>query len=120
MFYFAAGLFGFYYSFTDYNLFNEPKWIGFQNYTDAFKDKYVWKGLKNTLYMVIISPIVGMVVSLLLAMFLNQKNIPGLPFFRTVFLSAVSCTCSSKCNAADMAVERTLWFGKSDTGIDWD
>ena len=75
----------FYYSFTDYNLFNEPAWVGLKNYKDAFKDQYVWKGLKNTLYMVVISPIVGMVVSLLLALLLNQKNIPGLPFFRTVF-----------------------------------
>ena len=75
----------FYYSFTDYNLFNEPAWVGLKNYKDAFKDQYVWKGLKNTLYMVFISPIVGMVVSLLLALLLNQKNIPGLPFFRTVF-----------------------------------
>ena len=44
----------FYYSFTDYNLFNEPAWVGLKNYKDAFKDQYVWKGLKNTLYMVVI------------------------------------------------------------------
>ncbi|MFR1308016.1 MAG: hypothetical protein ACLSCO_03440 [Gallintestinimicrobium sp.] len=76
----------FYYSFTDYNLFNEPAWVGLKNYKDAFKDQYVWKGLKNTLYMVVISPIVGMVVSLLLALLLNQKNIPGLPFLGQYFI----------------------------------
>ena len=59
--------------------FNEPAWVGLKNYKDAFKDQYVWKGLKNTLYMVVISPIVGMVVSLLLALSLNQK-IFRLPF----------------------------------------
>ena len=31
----------FYYSFTDYNLFNEPAWVGLKNYKDAFKDQYV-------------------------------------------------------------------------------
>lgn len=75
----------FYYSLQTIIFLTEPAWVGLKNYKDAFKDQYVWKGLKNTLYMVVISPIVGMVVSLLLALLLNQKNIPGLPFFRTVF-----------------------------------
>ena len=108
----------FYYSFTDYNLFNEPAWVGLKNYKDAFKDQYVWKGLKNTLYMVVISPIVGMVVSLLLALLLNQKNIPGLPFFRTVFYLPSLVSCGGKRHAVDLVIERTLWIGKSDSGSD--
>ena len=75
----------FYYSFTDYNLFNDPAWVGFKNYKELFQDQYVWLSLGNTMYIVILAPLIGMVVSLALAMLLNQKNVPGLPFFRTVF-----------------------------------
>ncbi len=75
----------FYYSFTDYDLFNEPVWVGMKNYQEMLGDQYVWKSLSNTLYMVILAPLAGLVVSLALAMLLNQKKVFGLPFFRTVF-----------------------------------
>lgn len=75
----------FYYSFTDYNLFSDPNWVGLKNYKDMLGDQYIWISLKNTLYMVVFSPILGMVISLVLAMLLNQKKIFGLPFFRTMF-----------------------------------
>lgn len=119
VFYFIACMFGFLLSVLQTIIFlTEPAWVGLKNYKDAFKDQYVWKGLKNTLYMVVISPIVGMVVSLLLALLLNQKNIPGLPFFRSSILFTVSCSCGGKRHAVDLVIERTLWIGKSDSGSD--
>lgn len=75
----------FYYSFTEYDLFNAPQWVGFKNYKTLIGDKYAWKSLRNTLFMVVFSPLVGTVVSLALAMLLNQKRVFGLPFFRTIF-----------------------------------
>lgn len=75
----------FYYSFTDYNLFNEPVWIGLKNYNTLFHDKYIGKSALNTLYIVIFAPLIGMAVSLALAMLLNQRKVFGLPFFRTIF-----------------------------------
>ena len=75
----------FYYSFTDYNLFSDPGWVGLKNYKTMLEDEYIWISLKNTLYIVIFAPLLCMVVSLALAMLLNQKKIFGLPFFRTMF-----------------------------------
>lgn len=78
-------LLAFYYSFTDFNLFSDPTWIGLKNYETFIHDKYVWKALRNTLYIVVFAPAIGTVVSLALAMLLNQKKVFGLPFFRTIF-----------------------------------
>lgn len=78
-------LLAFYYSFTDYNLFSDPTWVGLKNYNTMLHDKYIWKSITNTLYIVILAPLIGMVVSLALAMLLNQRKIFGLPFFRTIF-----------------------------------
>ncbi len=74
-----------YYSFTNYNLFSKCDWIGLKNYIDIFHDKYVAKSLSNTLYATLIGVPLGQIMALLLALLLNQKKIPGIPVFRTVF-----------------------------------
>ena len=78
-------LLAFYYSFTDYNLFTSPTWVGLKNYIDMFQDSYVWLSLRNTLYMVIIGTPAELIVALCLALLLNQKKVFGLPVFRTIF-----------------------------------
>ncbi len=32
-----------YYSFTDFNLFQAPEWVGLDNYTQMFADGVFWK-----------------------------------------------------------------------------
>ena len=78
-------LLAFYYSFTDYNLFTSPTWVGLKNYIDMFHDPYVGLSLKNTLFMVIIGTPAELIVALCLALLLNQKKVFGLPVFRTIF-----------------------------------
>lgn len=73
-----------YYSFTDYSIFTAPKWIGVKNYLDIFADKMIWKSLLNTAYITVVGLPVGIVISLVLALLLNQK-VKGLPIFRTLF-----------------------------------
>lgn len=73
-----------YYSFTDYNIFQPPQWVGLKNYTTLFQDKLFWKSLGNTAYVTLIGLPLGLVVSLALAVLLHQK-VRGLPFFRTLF-----------------------------------
>lgn len=73
-----------YYSFTNYNVFQAPKWIGLENYTNLFKDPQFYKSLSNTAYVTFIGLPLGLVISLGLATLLN-KQVKGLRVFRTLF-----------------------------------
>jgi len=73
-----------YYSFTDYSLLNAPAPVGLQNYKDLFVDEVFLKTLSNTwIYAAMALPF-GMIVSLFLAILLNQ-GIIARPLFRTIF-----------------------------------
>lgn len=89
-------LFSFYMSLHEWPLRRPPTWIGVNNYLRFFDD-FVWvKSLKVTTLYVLGSVPLGMVLSFLLAVLLNQE-IPGMPFFRTVFYlpSLVPATANS-------------------------
>lgn len=74
----------FYYSFTDFNIFQAPQWVGLGNYKALFADEKFYKSLWNTFYMVVLATPVNLIVALLLAILLNQK-VKGLSVFRTIF-----------------------------------
>ena len=40
-----------YFSFTEYNIMNSPKFVGLDNYIKMFKDSYVTDAAKNTLFL---------------------------------------------------------------------
>lgn len=42
-----------YFSFTEYNIMNSPKFVGLDNYIKMFKDSYVTDAAKNTLLYVV-------------------------------------------------------------------
>lgn len=71
-------------SFTDWNLLSSPEFIGLQNYARLFIDPTAPVVFKNTFYYSLISVPLNLVISLLLAVALNQK-IKGLSFFRTAY-----------------------------------
>ncbi len=73
-----------YYSFTDFNMFQTPHWIGLKNFLDLFSDELFYKSLINTLYLTFIGGPIYIVIGIVTAVLLNQK-IKGLVFFRTVF-----------------------------------
>lgn len=73
-----------YQSFTEYNIFNAPKWVGLANYVELLHDKSVLKAFGNTLYMATIGLPTGLIVALLVALLLNAK-IKGLSLFRTIY-----------------------------------
>lgn len=95
--FFSPGLIGFlvfmafpityslYLSFTSYNMFSSPKWIGFLNYRILFtQDPLFYKSLYNTLYYVAISVPLNTIFGILIAVLMNQK-IKGMRLFRTIF-----------------------------------
>lgn len=75
----------FYLSFTDYNLFSPPKWVGLSQYIRVLRDKEFYQyALPNTLkYVAIVVP-TQTVLSLIIAFALDQK-IRLRRFFRTAF-----------------------------------
>ena len=72
-------------SMSQYNILKPPKFIGVDNYTTAFfQDELFWPSLGRTFkYALAVVPL-GMVGSLILAMFLNQE-LRGTTIFRTIF-----------------------------------
>jgi multiple sugar transport system permease protein len=69
----APVIFGAFISFTKWGIFGRPKWIGLQNFTDAFNDAYVGIAFKNTLlYGLIIVPSV-VVIGLAFALYVHQR-----------------------------------------------
>lgn len=78
-------LFSVYMSFTDWDLFQSPKFIGLANYTKLLTDDEVfWKSVFNTFYYALISVPLGLAISLWIAYYLNKK-LKGITFFRVLF-----------------------------------
>ena len=73
-----------FYSFTDYNLFNTPKLIGFKPYQDIFADSVFRRALANTLIFSITVTVLQTIGALLMAVALNNK-IKGQAFFRSAW-----------------------------------
>ncbi len=73
----------FYYSFTDYNIVQAPKWVGFENYQNLVSDPIFWKALLNSFLYLIVTPIL-IVLSILLAIAVNRP-LPGINAFRALY-----------------------------------
>ncbi|GAI97437.1 unnamed protein product, partial [marine sediment metagenome] len=73
-----------YFSFTDYDLFSIPNWVGINNYLNLFKERLFTRALINSLTFAIIVTTLQTIFALLLAVAMNQK-IKGIRFFRTAY-----------------------------------
>ena len=73
----------FYMSLTNWNIFGESDFIGFENFQRLWNDRSFRTALSNTLFYSAIHIPVTLAVSLGLALLLNQK-FKGVAFFRTV------------------------------------
>lgn len=74
-----------YLSFTNYDLFRTPQWIGLQNYVTIFTDdaRYI-QSLKVTFVYVFLGVPLKLIFALFIAMLLN-KGMRGLAFIRAVY-----------------------------------
>ena len=81
-----------YLSFTKYNGFTKPAWIGLENYVRLIKDQSWWKAVLNTFQFTLMAYVIQIPLSLLLAVIVNGK-IKGKNFFRTIiFLPNITST----------------------------
>ena len=74
----------FFLSFTKGDYISTPKWIGLGNYQALLKEDLFWKSMQNTFYYVVGVVPAGLLLSLLLALAMNQK-LRGIVFFRSIF-----------------------------------
>ncbi|MEV5101486.1 carbohydrate ABC transporter permease [Streptomyces massasporeus] len=74
-----------YLSFTDYDLFNPPKWIGLRNYVQMFtEDPRYWRSVVTTLTYVVIAVPLQLALALVVALALKGMK-RGKGFYRSAF-----------------------------------
>jgi len=74
-----------YYSFTTYDIISPEKWVGINNYVKALtQDQQFWPSLAKTFYYAGVTVPLGVVGSLVLALFLNIR-VRGTSVYRTFF-----------------------------------
>jgi len=91
-----------YLSLTQYDIMTPAVWVGMSNYQQLFADDLFWQALKVTSIYTFAGVPLMMIVSLVLAVLLNQK-VPGLGIFRTIFYLP-TVTTGSRGVALGMAV----------------
>ena len=84
IFIFIPSLFSFILSFSKWNLINNIKFVGIENYIELLTCAEFWFILKNTIYYAVFTTIFATVLPLLLASILNNK-IRGTEIFKTVY-----------------------------------
>ncbi|MEJ7914497.1 MAG: sugar ABC transporter permease [Chitinophagaceae bacterium] len=75
-------------TFHKWNIISPMRFIGIDNYARLFKDRLFWISIRNTLKFLILHIPLQLIVSLFLAVLLNQK-IRATPFFRASFFMPV-------------------------------
>ncbi|WP_217240807.1 carbohydrate ABC transporter permease [Streptomyces sp. AC555_RSS877] len=74
-----------YLSFTDYNLFDPPHWVGPRNYTQMFtEDPRYWRSVVTTLTYVVIAVPLQLALALVVALALKSMK-AGKGFYRSAF-----------------------------------
>jgi multiple sugar transport system permease protein len=74
-----------YLSFTEYNIFQPPQWVGVDNYVKMFtKDRDFWPALRLTLLYSALNVPLGLIGSLGVALLLN-RNVKGIGIWRTIY-----------------------------------
>lgn len=84
-FYLYPAIASFYYSFTDFKILEDPRFIGLENYAKLGADPLFWKSLGNTVYLAIFGLPLSILSALAIALLLNTKGIRGISIFRTIF-----------------------------------
>ncbi|MFJ7078913.1 carbohydrate ABC transporter permease [Streptomyces sp. NPDC098781] len=74
-----------YLSFTDYNLFDAPEWVGLRNYTDMLTaDPRYWRSVGTTLLFIVVAVPLKLALALGVALLLNStRRAKG--FYRSAF-----------------------------------
>ncbi|PWW26939.1 carbohydrate ABC transporter membrane protein 1 (CUT1 family) [Cytobacillus oceanisediminis] len=78
----------FYFSFTEWGAFGQYEWTGLDNYKRLLEDAILVQAFKNTIMYIIFTVPIGIFLSIIVAVLLNQ-NIKGKSIYRTLFFLPV-------------------------------
>ena len=76
--------------FTEWDLVNNPQWVGFANYKNLFGDRIFWLSFRKTIWFTLLNVPIQSFLALLIAVFLNRK-LKALNLFRTLFIIPWIC-----------------------------
>lgn len=71
-------------SFTYWDLFSPPVFIGWENYSEMIADRLFWQAMKVTLFYTLTAVPLGIIVGFSIALLMNQK-IMGVSLWRTIY-----------------------------------
>ncbi|MFD0306769.1 carbohydrate ABC transporter permease [Streptomyces sp. NPDC127119] len=112
-----------YLSFTDYNLFDPPRWIGLRNYSEMlFDDPRYWRSVGTTLLYVVVAVPLKLALALGVAMLLKSLG-RGRAFYRSAFYApsllgasmSIALVWKALFNDGGSVAGALSWFG-IDTG----
>nr|WP_285838714.1 sugar ABC transporter permease [Cytobacillus oceanisediminis] len=78
----------FYFSFTEWGAFGQYEWTGLDNYKRLLEDATLLQAFKNTSIYIIFTVPIGIFLSIIVAVLLNQ-NIKGKSIYRTLYFLPV-------------------------------
>lgn len=81
-------IFSAYISFTKWDLFNPPKWIGLKNWINVLQEPAFWLSFRNMFFFAAIFVSLQTIFALIIAYFLNQ-NIRGKSLYRLFYFLPV-------------------------------
>lgn len=76
--------------FTEWDLVNNPQWVGFANYKNLFGDRIFWLSFRKTIWFTLLNVPIQSFLALLIAVLLNRK-LKALNLFRTLFIIPWIC-----------------------------
>ncbi|MCM3238633.1 sugar ABC transporter permease [Heyndrickxia oleronia] len=88
IFYFWPILQTIYFSFTEWGAFGTFEWIGVENYVRMLTDSELGQAFRNTFIYIVLTVPIGIFLSILVAVLLNQK-IKGRSVYRTLYFLPV-------------------------------
>lgn len=105
----APAMLSLFYSFTDYTLLEKPVYIGLDNYRELAGDSLFGKAIRNTLLFALAAPLGATIVSVLLAVVLEQRLrgsglVRAIVFLPTLVPVVSACVC-------------WLWLFNADYGL---
>jgi multiple sugar transport system permease protein len=71
-------------SFTNWDILNGPKWIGFSNFAELFQDEVFWQSIYNTLFYTLLAIPFHVLAALITALLLNMES-KFVGFYRMLF-----------------------------------
>ena len=76
VFFILPNLASFVMGFTDWSMFyfDDPRWIGFENFRRLFSEKNFWICVKNTFYFSLVTVVAKNVIGFLLALLVQQRS----------------------------------------------